>query len=146
MNGMRVGAGARERHYPSTTDTYDIERDLDYVAIERVLNGDPVRLTPAEKIHAAQLLDARSFTLADISRRVGTDPSTVRGWKANGWKPGKPTQAPKQQRPAPTCGEPRMYRRHLARGETPCDACRAGNAAADRRYRLTGSQQQRAAA
>ncbi|CAM5601556.1 hypothetical protein SVIOM74S_05764 [Streptomyces violarus] len=42
--------------------------------------------------------------------------------------------------PEPKCGEPRMYRRHLRNGEAPCDACRAANAAADRRYRLTGSQ------
>lgn len=39
----------------------------------------------------------------------------------------------------PKCGEPRMYRQHLKAGER-CDVCRAANAAADRRYRLTGSR------
>jgi hypothetical protein len=139
MNAKRVGAGARERLYSSTTDTYDSDRDLDYIAIERVLNGESASLTSAEKIHAAQVLDARGYTVTDISRRVGSDPSTIRGWKANGWKPGKGVAAVKPRRNPPKCGEPRMYRRHLQNGES-CDVCRAANAAADRRYRLTGSR------
>lgn len=47
--------------------------------------------------------------------------------------------------PEPVCGEPRMYRRHLKNGDPPCPVCRAANAAADRRYRLTGSQKETAA-
>ena len=140
MNAKRVGTGARERLYSSTTDTYDDELDLDYIAIERVLNGEPTALTIPEKIHAAQLLDARGCTATDIGHRIGSDRSTVSGWKANGWKPGKSPVATQQRREQPKCGEARMYRRHLARGETPCNDCRAANAAADRRYRLTGSR------
>jgi hypothetical protein len=141
VNGNRVGAGARERLYVSTTDTFDAELDLDYIAIEYALNGERVKLTRAEKIHAAQILDDRGFGTKTIAERVGADPTIVNGWRANGWKPGPhPKSRTQQKRPEPVCGEPRMYRRHLARGETPCDACRAANAAADRRYRLTGSQ------
>jgi hypothetical protein len=140
VNGNRVGAGARERLYASTTDTYDEQADLDYIAIEYALNGEPVTLTRAEKIHAARILDARGYRTQEIADRIGSDRSTVNGWRDNGWKPGKPpTSQPRQKRPEPVCGEPRMYRRHLKNGDR-CDICRAANAAADRRYRLTGSR------
>lgn len=141
MNGTRVGVGPRERLYASTTDTFDPAEDLDYIAIEYALNGESVRLTTAEKIYAARILDGRGKTLKDIGRRVGSDPSTVDGWKSNGWKSGKhPKARVGSVRAEAVCGEPRMYRRHLKAGER-CDVCRAANAAADRRYRLTGSRQ-----
>ncbi len=143
MNGTRLGAGIRERLYVSTTDTYDETADLDYIAIEYALNGERVALTPAEKIHAARILDARGLEPTPIARRIGSDPATVTGWKNNGWKPGgkHPKTRVRTPRPEPVCGEPRMYRRHLKNGER-CDTCRAANAAADRRYRATGSQKQ----
>jgi hypothetical protein len=142
VNGNRVGVGPRERLYASTTDTFDPHNDLDYIAIEYALNGEPVRLTTAEKIYAARILDGRGVSVKDIGRRVGSDPSTVEGWKDNGWKPGgkHPKTRVRSKRPDPVCGEPRMYRRHLKAGER-CDVCRAANAAADRRYRLTGTRQ-----
>ncbi|GAB2718439.1 hypothetical protein [Streptomyces bullii] len=142
MNGTRIGAGARERLYASTTDTFDETADLDYIAIEYALNGEPVKLTRAEKIHTARILHSRGLSDKAIGERVGTGASTVRGWRENGWKPGDthPKTRSRAPRPEPVCGEPRMYRRHLKNGERPCDACRAANAAADRRYRLTGSQ------
>lgn len=135
MNGNRVGAGQRERLYASTTITFD--GDLDLIAIDRALNGEPVKLTLAEKIHAARILDARGHDLTTIGERIRSDRSTVAGWKTNGWKAGKPAR--KAPRPPAKCGEARMYRQHLARGEK-CDVCKAANAAADRRYRLTGSR------
>jgi hypothetical protein len=141
MNGHRVGAGLRERLYASTTDTFDEAADLDYIAIEYALNGEPVRLTQAEKIHAARILDDRGLGMKTISQRVGADSSTVQGWKDNDWKPGGPHPKARARaaRTEPKCGEPRMYRRHLKKGEN-CATCRAANAAADRRYRLTGSR------
>lgn len=146
MNGHRVGAGQRERLYASTTNTYDETANLDYIAIEYALNGEPVKLTQAEKIHAARILDARGLGTKEIGKRVSSDPSTVQGWKDNGWKPGAPhpKARARQPRPEPKCGEPRMYRRHLKNGES-CGVCRAANAAADRRYRLTGSRKEAAA-
>ncbi|GGS96891.1 hypothetical protein [Streptomyces violaceus] len=144
MNGTRLGAGDRVRLYVSTTDTFDPDQDLDYIAIEYALNGEPVRLTMAEKIHAAQILDGLGMDPTPIGRRIGADPSTVATWKANGWKPGgkHPKARVRTPRPEPKCGEPRMYRRHLKAGER-CDVCRAANAAADRRYRATGSRRER---
>lgn len=136
----RVGTGPRTYLHAFTTDTFD--GDLDLVAIEHALNGEPVTLTGPEKIHAARLLDARGLDPKNIGKRIGSDPSTVTGWKANGWKPGKHPKSrisTKPRREPPKCGEPRMYRKHLRDGETPCRACREANAAADRRYRLTGT-------
>lgn len=125
----------RERFYASTTDTFD--GDIDFIAIERALNGDAVRLTTEEKLLAARLLDARGLAPSAIGKLIRTDPYTVGSWKANNWQPGKP--APRAALEPAKCGEPRMYRQHLKRGEK-CDKCRAANAAADRRYRLTGSR------
>lgn len=139
MNGHRVGAGHRERLYASTTSTFD--GDLDLIAIEYALNGEPVKLTIPEKIHAARILDGRGLDLTSIGQRIGSDRSTISGWKANGWKPGKNPTPARPRRPEPVCGEARMYRRHLKNRES-CDVCRAANAAADRRYRATGSQKE----
>jgi hypothetical protein len=141
VNGTRVGAGGRERLYASTTATFDDTADLDYIAIEYALNGEPVQLTILEKVYAAKILDERGLKLIAIATRIQSDPSTIKAWKANGWKPGtSQTKAPRAARPEPVCGEARMYRRHLRNGEPPCDLCRAANADADRRYRLTGSR------
>jgi transposase-like protein len=143
MNGHRVGAGTRERLYASTTSTYDPHNDLDLIAIECALNGEPAQLTPAEKLHAARILDSRGHTDKEIGRRVGCADTTIADWRDNDWNPssGKP-KMPRPRRPEPVCGEPRMYRRHLKNGER-CDVCRAANAAADRRNRLTGSRKEK---
>jgi hypothetical protein len=86
--GNRVGTGARERIYVSTTDTYDETSDLDYIAIEYALNGEPVELTAAEKLHAARILHARGYSDTVISKRVQASRSTVTSWRESGWKPG----------------------------------------------------------
>jgi hypothetical protein len=139
LRGIRLGTTGRERCYASTTDTYDESEALDFIAIERVLNGEPARLTMAERLYAARILDAQGLTETAIAHQVGCRVSTIQKWKANGWRRGGPAKQPKPKRPEPTCGEARMYRLHLKRGEN-CDVCRAANAAADRRYRLTGSR------
>lgn len=145
MNGTRIGSGGRQYLYASTTDTYDETADLDYIAVEYALNGQPAKLTIAEKIHAARILHGRGFDLTAIGHRIGSDRTTIAGWRDNGWKPGggQPKSGARQTRPGPVCGEPRMYRRHVKAGER-CDTCRAANAAADRRYRLSGSRKETA--
>jgi hypothetical protein len=138
VNAHRVGAGARERIYASTTDTYDETADLDYIAIEYALNGEKVRLTQAEKIYAARILNERGLSDKAIGERIGSETSTIRGWRDNGWKPGGP-KPPRQPRQLKPCGTRAAYLRHRSRGEQPCDACRAANTSADRRYRGTGT-------
>lgn len=137
MIGTLPGVRRRDRIYVSTTDTFDESGDLDFIAIENAINGEAVRLSTDEKIYAARFLDDRGMDAPAIAYRIGSTTAIVRGWKANGWKRGA-IVPPQQERPEPVCGEPRMYRRHIKRGES-CDVCRAANAAADRRYRLTGS-------
>ncbi|WP_322500841.1 helix-turn-helix domain-containing protein [Streptomyces rochei] len=146
MIATRIGAGDRDYILVSTTATYDETADVDLIAIEYVINGQRVTLTQAEKIYAARLLDDRGLSMKEIGRLIGSDPSTIQTWKDNGWKPGgrHPKTRKRPPRPEPKCGEPRMYRRHLKAGES-CDICRAANAAADRRYRATGSQKPQAA-
>lgn len=142
MIGNRPGI-TRERLYVSTTETFDAENDIDYIAIERVLGGKSVELNPAEKIHAARILVGRNYGVVEVARLLGVTRNTITAWQDNGWQQCKPGPR-KSRREPPKCGEPRMYRQHVKRGEK-CDECRAANAAADRRYRLTGSQKATAA-
>ncbi|WP_329390104.1 hypothetical protein [Streptomyces sp. NBC_01716] len=82
MIARRVGRTA-DRIYPSTTATVD--GDLDLIAIEKAMNGEPVNLTLPEKIRAARLLANRGYDNAAIGRRIRSDRSTVAGWRNNGW-------------------------------------------------------------
>ncbi|MGW3594962.1 hypothetical protein [Streptomyces sp. NPDC005167] len=84
MIATRPGAATRARMYLSTTVTFD--GDLDYIAIEHAMNGEPVALTPAEGIETARQLDARGMNHAEIGRRIGCDRSTVTAWRNSGWK------------------------------------------------------------
>lgn len=140
MIANRPWEHTRTHLYASTTDTYD--GDLDLIAIEYALNGEAVTLTLAEKMRAAQILDERGFDTATIGRRIRADRITVAAWKAKEWKADgvKPVPRVYSLPEPPKCGEQRMYRKHLRDGERPCDACRAANAAADRKYRNTGSR------
>ncbi|MDT0608793.1 hypothetical protein [Streptomyces lancefieldiae] len=88
MIASRVGHDRRPYLYASTTSTYDETGDIDFIAVEHALNGRPVPLTEAEKIHAARLLDDRGLSPTAIGRHVGADLADVRRWKANGWQPG----------------------------------------------------------
>lgn len=87
LNGNRPGA-TRERLYASTTATFD--GDIDFIAIERVLNGDPVRLTAQEQLLTARLLDSRGVTATAIGKLIRADHTTVSRWKDNGWNAGPP--------------------------------------------------------
>ncbi|MGW2813325.1 hypothetical protein [Streptomyces sp. NPDC001415] len=67
-----------------------------------------MNLTRAEKIHAAKILDSHGATLKTIGERIGSDPTTVQGWKSNGWKPGgtHPKRRVRALRPAPVSVNP----------------------------------------
>lgn len=105
--------------------------DIDPVAIELVLHGHhPLpALTRDEQHHAAQLLRDRGHTHTAIAHRLGVTRTDVQRWTDPG---------PRQPRHPQPCPSRAAYRRHLAAGEH-CPACRAANAAADRRYRHTGT-------
>ncbi|WP_030811446.1 hypothetical protein [Streptomyces sp. NRRL S-337] len=116
----------------STTETY---RDgVDLIAVERAVNEvPPAGMTAAEKLMAARILADHGVALNVITRHLRLpDRLTL------------PASAKRGPEPA-VCGTDRGYRRHLRRSETPCGACRSARAAADRRYRLTGSSKEQAA-
>lgn len=140
----RPGYGSRECVYASTTDTFDEEADLDYIAIERALNGIPVTLTVAEKIHTARILDGRGFGTRAISVRVGSSRDAIVSWKNSGWRPVVRYSREAGWTP-PRCGERRMYYKHLQAGEAACEKCKAGRRAADQRDRLAKKQKAGAA-
>ncbi|MYR36311.1 hypothetical protein GTX14_04480 [Streptomyces sp. SID4944] len=83
MIATRPGAATPPRFYPSTTLTSD--GDLDLIAIEYAMNGEPVTLTRGERIEAARQLDARGIQAAEIGRRLGVTRDTVATWRKNSW-------------------------------------------------------------
>ncbi|MFJ1696235.1 hypothetical protein ACIOHC_13950 [Streptomyces sp. NPDC088252] len=88
MIATRPGAATVYMH-PSTTATFN--GDLDYIAIERAMNGEPAELTLAERVEVARQLVARGICLAEAGLRVGCARETVVGWQNNGWAaPAKP--------------------------------------------------------
>lgn len=110
--------------YASTTETFDEERGIDFMAVELAINGDrDVSLNLAERIEAARILDGRGYQPTEISRLIHADPGSVSRWKARGWAVKKEVKRPRKIVPD-ECGTPFMYRRHLDRLETPCDACK----------------------
>lgn len=141
MIATRIGS-RREYLYASTTATFDETGDLDYIAIEHALNGQPVKLTQAEQIHAARILHTRGYDLTAIGQHVGVERRTVRTWRENGWKPAeaKPTQPQRELQP---CGTRAAYLRHRKNGED-CPTCRAANTADNRRYRRSRSAEETA--
>ncbi|WP_435597110.1 hypothetical protein [Streptomyces anulatus] len=83
MIATRPGAATPTRYYPSTTATFN--GDLDYIAIEHAMNGEPVKLTRGERIEAARQLDARGIHATEIGRRLGVARDTVTARRKNGW-------------------------------------------------------------
>lgn len=90
MKGTRIGANRREHITLPTADTFDDTTDLDYIAIERAINGDPIRLSADEKLYAARILDARGMDPTAIAKRIRVTGPIVAAWKANSWKRGAP--------------------------------------------------------
>lgn len=104
---------------------------VDMIAVQRTVTGDePPLLTTDEADLAARILTGQGMPLREVLGQIRLQEDAL-----------KPVlRRPAQQRQAVGgCGTRAGYLRHRRRGETPCEGCRAGNAAADRRYRLTGS-------
>lgn len=51
--------------------------ELDEIAIERAMAGDPVPLQPTERIEAVRRLTARHYSTAQIAERLGISPRSV---------------------------------------------------------------------
>lgn len=119
-------------------DTIDDPQATPHLGDTEKLNRDELAVVRREEI---EHLISFSLSEDEIAQRLGMGLPTVRAI-VHELRTGERRE--RQQRTAPKCGEARMYRQHLKRGET-CDVCRAANTAADRRYRLTGSRKEVAA-
>jgi hypothetical protein len=118
-------------------DTIDDPQATPWTGAEQSLNRDALAAARREEI---QHLIGFGFAEEEIAKRLDMGLSTVRGIVQE-LQTGQRRE--RKQLPEPVCGDPRMYRRHLKNGER-CDTCKAANAAADRRYRLTGSRKEAA--
>lgn len=101
--------------------------------------GEKVRRSEALVENARWLMEEHGHTREGAAVRLGVQKASLdqalhRATPVSE-RPPKPEWTP------PRCGEPRMYRQHVARGED-CYVCRGANAAANRRYLLSGSRQE----
>lgn len=128
----------RQRMYFDTVATSC--GDVDYIAVERVANGDDAprpRLSAEEKMAVADLMHRHGVQITLIAERLHVSGAKVR--EMLGFAP------PARKLGPPVCGTRRGYRAHLRLGEPTCADCRAANAAADRRLNTTGTTVQLAA-
>lgn len=114
---------------------------IDTIAIERAMNGDRKgwTLTADEARYAASIMFEHHIPYSIVAARVGRSTDTLRRWFPEKVAPTTPAMARAGARTEIECGTPRGYRAHHRRKETPCARCKGANAAADRRYRLTGT-------
>lgn len=128
MIATRPGAATPTRFYPSTTLTSD--GDLDLIAIEYAMNGEPVTLTRGERIEAARQLNIRSVNFTEIGRRLGVSREVVAAWRDNGWA--LPVTAPD---PEPIdIGGATHGRSGYSKG-CRCRTCKNGASAAQRAFK-----------
>jgi DNA-binding CsgD family transcriptional regulator len=61
----------------------DFPEDVDEVAVDRAVAGDPPEgMTSAERFYAAWLLSVRRLTAEQVAERIGCTPRTVQRYRA----------------------------------------------------------------
>jgi hypothetical protein len=55
---------------------------IDDIAIERAMHGDPVPLTPAERLEAVRRMTDRGWSASQIGQRIGCDKRSVVRWRS----------------------------------------------------------------
>ncbi|WP_031232924.1 hypothetical protein [Streptomyces niveus] len=113
---------------------------IDTIAVERAMNGDRQgwSLSEDEARYAAQIMFEHGVPYSVVASRTGKSVAVIRRWFPGQAVPSVSTARPRNCKPI-KCGTTRGYYAHHRRKETPCTECKAANASADRRYRLTGS-------
>ena len=113
----------RPRHQIRTSTDIGIDHDLrNAQEALREHNEERANLL-ATREEAVRRAQAAGWPNAAIARLLGISPRMV-------------------QQPA-ECGTMSGYQRHRRLGETPCDSCKAANAARDRKWRASQGQEQR---
>ncbi|EST17862.1 hypothetical protein [Streptomyces niveus] len=67
---------------------------VDEVVVERAINGERPEITMDERIVAAWFLHSRGYSDESIAARIGTAPSSIARWHANGWRPARSAVRP----------------------------------------------------
>ncbi|MFJ8208157.1 hypothetical protein [Streptomyces sp. NPDC096033] len=133
ITGHRVGALPADHLTPDSTGT--CYGDIDLIAVERAMNGQPVKLTVAEMLHAARLLSARGLDDAEVGRRLRQGRHAIGEWRRRNWAP---PQAPRRTRSPESIdiGNAKHGRSGYMKGcgcQVCRDACAAYNLARKRR-------------
>lgn len=132
ISGTRIGAEPGACFHASTTVTFD--GDIDLIAVERAMNGEPTELTPDEKVYAAKLLHLRGHDFTDIGRRLRCSRDTVSAWSKSGWVAQQRAFLPPPEEDAIDIGAARHGRSGYTKG-CRCRVCRAATAAYSRARR-----------
>ncbi|WP_326813300.1 hypothetical protein [Streptomyces scopuliridis] len=133
ISATKVGASSASSYISIAAIAAFLTDDIDEIAVERAVNGErPSSMTTGERVAAARVLDGRGVAITVIAQQVGANPRTVETWKLNQWDPEGSLRPVKRVREVAPCPSAAAYKRHLARGETPCPGDRAANTAADR--------------
>lgn len=132
ITGSRAGVAPRIRLYPSTTATF--HDDLDFVAVEKAMNGEIVELTPDEKVLAAKLLHQRGHDYTEIGRRLRCTRNTVSDWNKADWTPTQRVFVPPLEEEPIDIGAARHGRSGYTKG-CRCRVCRDASAAYSRARR-----------
>lgn len=91
--------GVRHGHLTlATVSASTVSEDgLDYIAVERAVNGDtPADMTVAEQIEAARILTLHGSGPTEIGLRLGVTKHQVMSWRDHGWTQpakGRPAKA-----------------------------------------------------
>ncbi|WP_331763210.1 hypothetical protein OG571_47650 (plasmid) [Streptomyces sp. NBC_01369] len=103
--------------------------------------GENVSQTTALAENALWLVEQHGYTRQTAADRLGVSKAALeKAISRTSQSAQDQSSEPRLAWAPPKCGEARMYRKHIRDGETPCEKCKGANAAADRRYRLTGSR------
>ncbi|WP_326806702.1 helix-turn-helix domain-containing protein [Streptomyces sp. NBC_01775] len=120
--------GAAFQQIAPGTDTYSDDTGIDWIAVERAVNGDydPQLLTVDERHAAVLALANAGLSELKIAAALRIEQRQVNRWKRAPLKPRTPGKEAEVRQLRP-CGTRAAYRRHRARGETPCLACKRAN-------------------
>jgi hypothetical protein len=139
-NGVGKQAYSRSRNHAAARGWAPVgawdDDTIDDPAAEPDFGGKQSRAEALAE-DALWLIERHGYTRQTAAERLGVTRHAV-DQAISRAQPDKKITAQRVKTP-PKCGEARMYRIHLARGEN-CYECRGANAAADRRYRLTGTR------
>lgn len=91
ITGIRPGVRRGHLTLATVSAATVAEDGLDYIAVERAVNGDvPADMTVAEQIETARILTRQGLGPTEIGRRLDVPKHRVTSWRDHGWsQPGQ---------------------------------------------------------